>query len=158
MPSKRSNVKKPKMRKVKSNNWTRQSNDQDYDSASNYLSLLLPVEAAQIAVQRLRTGPLVVRRANDLLRASALSVLAPDHPTVAKKMKELKSGKLLSPVLLVRGDLHDDAPLTIADGYHRICASYLLDEDAEIPCRLSELPPREQALAEAGIGRGHNRS
>jgi len=28
----------------------------------------------------------------------------------------------------------------IADGYHRVCASYHLDEDTEIPCRLVDLP------------------
>ena len=28
-------------------------------------------------------------------------------------------------------------PLTVADGYHRICASYHLDEDADIPCRIA---------------------
>lgn len=31
-------------------------------------------------------------------------------------------------------------PLRIADGYHRVCASYHLSEDAEIPCRIAELP------------------
>jgi len=30
--------------------------------------------------------------------------------------------------------------LIVADGYHRICASYHLDEDADIPCRLVDLP------------------
>ena len=43
----------------------------------------------------------------------------------------MKAGTKLSPVLLVRGD-----PLWVADGYNRICASYHLDEDAEIPCRI----------------------
>jgi hypothetical protein len=38
--------------------------------------------------------------------------------------------------LLVRGVLERDLPLTIPDGYHRICASYWLDEKADIPCRL----------------------
>jgi hypothetical protein len=28
-------------------------------------------------------------------------------------------------------------PLTVADGFHRICASYHLDEDADIPCRIA---------------------
>ena len=27
-------------------------------------------------------------------------------------------------------------PLTIADGYHRVCASYHVNEDADIPCLL----------------------
>lgn len=137
------------MAKIKPRNWTERPDDRDYDSASDYLSLLLPPDTAQMAVQRLRNAPLVVRRANDLLRASGLSALAEDNPTVAKKMKQLKGGKLLSPVLCLRGDLHSGALLTIADGYHRICASYLLDEDAEIPCRLAELPRPQEALAEA---------
>jgi hypothetical protein len=42
-------------------------------------------------------------------------------------------------VLLVRGQLTSEVPLTIADGYHRICASYHLDEDADIPCRIADL-------------------
>jgi hypothetical protein len=27
--------------------------------------------------------------------------------------------------------------LTIADGYHRVCASYHIDEDADIPARMA---------------------
>ena len=27
-------------------------------------------------------------------------------------------------------------PLQIADGYHRVCASYRLGEDTDIPCRI----------------------
>ena len=53
----------------------------------------------------------------------------------------MKKGEKLSPVLLVRGGLYHDRLLTVADGYHRICASYLLDEDADIPCRIADLPP-----------------
>lgn len=47
----------------------------------------------------------------------------------------------------VRGDLHVGTLLTIADGYHRICASYLLDEGADIPCRLAKLPRSDETLA-----------
>ena len=36
----------------------------------------------------------------------------------------------------MRGDFRRGVPLTIADGYHRICASYHLDENADIPCHL----------------------
>jgi hypothetical protein len=41
--------------------------------------------------------------------------------------------------LLVRGSLASGLPLTVADGYHRICASHYLDEDAEIPYRIVDL-------------------
>jgi hypothetical protein len=33
-------------------------------------------------------------------------------------------------------------PMVIADGFHRICASYHIDENAEIPCRLVKLSRR----------------
>jgi hypothetical protein len=54
---------------------------------------------------------------------------------VARALKKVARGEALSPVLLVRG-----TPLVVADGYHRICASYHLAEDADIPCRLVDAP------------------
>jgi hypothetical protein len=58
---------------------------------------------------------------------------------VASDLAKVKQGNRLSPVLLVRGRLQQDTPLTIADGYHRICASYHLDENADIPCRIVDI-------------------
>ena len=46
---------------------------------------------------------------------------------------------MLSPVLLVRGQAAGGLALIVADGYHRISASYHLDEDADIPCRIADL-------------------
>jgi hypothetical protein len=69
--------------------------------------------------------------ASDLLRASGLALLPADDHEVAKDLHKVKSGTKLSPVLLVRG-----TPLWVADGYHRICASYHLNEDEVIPCRI----------------------
>jgi hypothetical protein len=43
--------------------------------------------------------------------------------------------------LLCRGMLRPEVPLSVADGYHRICAGYHLDEDADIPCRIADLTP-----------------
>mgnify|MGYP001097097390 FL=1 len=53
----------------------------------------------------------------------------------------MKKGKPLSPVLLVRGDLLRGVPAQIADGYHRVCASYHLDENTDIPCRIANPAP-----------------
>jgi hypothetical protein len=96
----------------------------------------MPQKKAQQLVRRLRATPLVHRKAKDLLRASGLPELPPDNVHVAKAVAEIKKGGLLSPVLLLRGHLDAQVPLTVADGYHRICASYHLDEDADIPCRI----------------------
>jgi hypothetical protein len=122
--------------------WKDDPDDHDYPAAEAYLSLLLPPAGAKRVVRRLRAAPLERRKAKDLLRASGLPVLTPDNSHVALDLQKVKTGKRLSPVLLLRGDLASGVPLTIADGYHRICASYHLDEDADIPCRIVGLTPR----------------
>ena len=55
---------------------------------------------------------------------------------VVADLEKIKSGEKLSPVLLVQG-----VPLWVADGYHRICASYHLDEKSEVPCRVVARKP-----------------
>jgi hypothetical protein len=126
-------------RVVPKEHWKEAPDQHDYPAAESYLSLLTsPTEAKRLA-RRLQASPIVHRKAKDLLRASRLPVLAPDNFHVAKDLKKVAAGVLLSPVLLVRGSLRTDTPLTVADGYHRICASYHLDEDADIPCRLADL-------------------
>jgi hypothetical protein len=67
-------------------------------------------------------------------------MLPADNFHVALDLKKVKKGEELSPVLLLRGRLSGNPPLVIADGYHRVCASYHLDENADIPCRLIDLP------------------
>ena len=120
--------------------WKDAPDDHDYPAAADYLSLLMPQKEADQLVRRLRAQPLVRRKAKDLLRASALPILPVDNIHVAKDLAKVKKGGLLSPVLMVRGRLEGRVPLTIGDGYHRICASYHLDENADIPCRLVDAP------------------
>ena len=119
--------------------WKEAPDQHDYPAAEDYLSLLTSPTDARSLARRLRVAPIVHRKAKDLLRASRLPVLAPDNFHVAKDLKKVAEGTLLSPVLLVRGVLRIDMPLIIADGYHPICASYHLNEDADIPCRLTDL-------------------
>jgi len=116
--------------------WTAEPDEHDYPAAEDYLSLLMTQAFAHNLVTRLRAAPIVHRKAKDLLRAGGLPVLAPDNVHVAKDLHKVEQGRPLSPVLLVRGDLSVGEPLTVADGYHRICASHHLDEDADIPCRM----------------------
>jgi hypothetical protein len=60
-----------------------------------------------------------------------------DNPHVASDLKKIHAGKALSPILLVRGDLITGVALQVADGYHRVCASYHTDENTDIPCRVA---------------------
>jgi hypothetical protein len=112
--------------------WKDEPEEQDFPAAFNYLSLLIdPREAKKIAKVMKRRSRLEHFMANVILRASGLSLLAADDHEVVKDLHKVKSGEKFSPVLLVR-----NTPLWVADGYHRICASYHLNEDEVIPCRI----------------------
>jgi hypothetical protein len=119
--------------------WKQEPDEHDYPAAEDYLSLVTSPVAAKRLARRLRAAPIVHRKAKDLLRASRLPLLASENFHVAKDLKKISDGKLLSPVLLVRGTLRPETFPIVADGYHRICASYHLDEDADIPCRIADL-------------------
>jgi hypothetical protein len=117
---------------METEHWKNEPEDRDYPAALSYLSLLMdPAAAAQLASALEKTGKLDHYKAKDVLRASELPLLAEDDKHVASDLGKVKSGRKLSPVLLVRGQ-----PLLVADGYHRVCASYHLDENADIPCRI----------------------
>ena len=119
-----------------SEHWKDDPEKQDYPAARSYLSLLVDPSEAKKTAKALADDPDAAHyKAKDLLRAAGLALLPLDDPEVAKDLAKVKAGTKLSPVLLVRGD-----PLWVADGYHRICASYHLDEDAEIPCRIVARP------------------
>ena len=120
--------------------WKEEPDDHDYPAATDFLSLTLPGPVVDDIVDQLRSAPIVRRKAKDLLRASQLPVLPVDNVHVAKDLKKIKGGVALSPVLLVRGDGRRGVALVVADGYHRICASHAVDEDADIPCRIADLP------------------
>jgi hypothetical protein len=130
----------------KREHWKSEPDDHDYPAADDYLSLLVAPEVADALVDALRKAPLVHRKAKDLLRASGLEMLPKTNVHVAKDLDKVAKGERLSPVLVVRGDVARGVPLTVADGYHRICASHDLDEDADIPCRMVALTDLSQSL------------
>lgn len=116
--------------------WLKDPQDHDYPAAIDYLSLLMPIAAATALVDRIRAQPTSSAKAKDILRASRLPLLGKDDPHVAVDLDKVKDKKKLSPILLVRGNLSGDVALTIADGYHRACASYLLEPDLIVPMRI----------------------
>ena len=126
--------------------WKDAPEEHDYLAALTYLSLLMPVRQAERVVMALRAEEQCAYKATDLLRASKLPLLPYDDALVAHNVEKVREGKSLVPILLVRGDLLEHAPLMIADGYHRICAAFHLNEDLDIPCLIVDWPPlTEQA-------------
>ena len=116
---------------MSSAHWKDEPEEHDFPAALEYLSLLMSFSDAGEYVRQLRGSETYTRKAKDILRASGLPALPSDNKHVAKDLRKIDDGEKLSPVLVVRGQ-----PLIIADGYHRICASYHLDENTEIPCRI----------------------
>jgi hypothetical protein len=130
--------------------WKRKPAAHDYPAADSYLSLLVadPALRAELVAQ-LRAAPIVMYKAKDLLRASQLAAMTKANAHVALDLKKIRKKIPLSPVLLVRGDLVRGFPLQVADGYHRVCASHLVDENTDIPCRLIDLPAAKPVQARA---------
>jgi hypothetical protein len=122
--------------------WKNETDEHDYPAAAAYLSLIAPPAVVDRIVAELRAAGIVHQKAKDILRASRLRLLDVDNPHVASDLKKIRKDRPLSPVLLVQGDLASDRRLQIADGYHRVCASYHVDENTDIPCRLATFNPK----------------
>jgi hypothetical protein len=122
------------MAKAPSIKWLDEPEEKDYLAAHSFLSMVLAPGALDETIVALRTAPLGHWAAKDLLRAAGLPPLRPKQSAeVAEKLKKIKSGIPISPVLLL-GGIRDD--LVIGDGYHRASAAYRVDEDALVPGRL----------------------
>lgn len=116
--------------------WLDNPEDHDYDAAADYLTMVAAADEVANVVAALKTANTTTRKAKDILRAAQLPLLPESNAHVMADLSKISDGKKLSPILLVRGDVHNGAPMQIGDGYHRVCASYLTDENTDIPCRL----------------------
>ncbi|HEY6422754.1 MAG TPA: hypothetical protein VIY28_05780 [Pseudonocardiaceae bacterium] len=120
--------------------WKSEPEAHDYPAAASYLSLVATGAQVDNLIEQLKSARSEAHKAKDILRAAGLRLLAKDNPHVAADLNKVQENKALSPVLLIRGDLTRGISLQIADGYHRVCASYHLDENIDIPCRIADHP------------------
>jgi len=119
--------------------WKTDPDAHDYPAASSYLTLLLQTADVAEVIAALQRAPIGTQKAKDILRAAALPLLPPDDVHVAADLGKVKHGQPLSPILLLRGRFAAGVALQIADGYHRVCASYHVNENTDIPCRIADL-------------------
>jgi hypothetical protein len=113
--------------------WLEEPESHDFPAAAAYLALVAEDSTVKELTAKLQAGAIVNKKAKDILRAAQLQLLPKDNPHVAADLAKIKKGQPLSPILLVRGDFVTGSPLQIADGYHRVCASYYTDENTDIP-------------------------
>jgi hypothetical protein len=116
--------------------WLDEPEGHDYDAAAAYLGMLAEQDAVDKTVAALKSAKPVYQKAKDILRAADLALLPESNTRVRADLGKISDGRKISPILLVRGSAVGGYPLQIADGYHRVCATYLTDENTNIPCHL----------------------
>jgi len=114
--------------------WLELPEDHDYPAAASYLSLTIPPTKVAKIVTGLRKAKVTHFKAKDIFRASELSLLGVSNSHVEKDHIKIQKGTFLSPLLLVRAP--ELGKVIVADGYHRLCAVYAINEDALIPCQI----------------------
>lgn len=117
--------------------WLEKPEAHDFPAAADYLTMVAGGQTVRKLIKKLKAGTVTHRKAKDILRAAQLRLLPVDNPHVAADLTKVEKGLPLSPILLVRGDFMTGVALQIADGYHRVCASYHTDENTDIPVILA---------------------
>jgi hypothetical protein len=114
--------------------WLDEPNEDDYAAAESFLTLIYDEQSTASFVKELKKAEVLQFKAKDIFRASGLPLLGINSSHVKADQKRLVAGKKLSPLLLVRQA--SSGKVVIADGYHRLCAAYSLNENASIPCKI----------------------
>ena len=114
--------------------WLEKPEKHDYPAAASYLALIFPAPTVDGLVRKLEQAPVIWFKAKDVFRASGLSLLGVSNSHVEKNRQKINRGEKLSPLLLVRSPA--TGQVIVADGYHRLCSIYGIDEDASIPCQI----------------------
>jgi hypothetical protein len=114
--------------------WLEEPQAHDYLAAQRFLSLIYDDQQASELVEKLRAAGMSEFAAKDISRASGLVLLPADNEHVRHDRAKVEAGEQLSPLLLVRAP--QLGKLIIADGYHRMCAMYAVDEDTPVRCKI----------------------
>ncbi len=114
--------------------WLPDVQEHDYPAAESYLGLIYAPERVGAMLDAFRCAPVTRFKGKDIFRASGLSLLGVSDSHVESDRKKIRQRTPLSPLLLARDEAN--GKVVIADGYHRLCAVYEFDEDAEIPCKI----------------------
>lgn len=120
--------------KAKEIDWLPDVEEHDYPAAESFLRILYNEDRVAEMIARFKSAATVQFKAKDVFRASQLSLLGVSNLHVEKDRKKIQEGKSLSPLLLLRDE--PNGKVVIADGYHRLCAIYEVDEDAWIQCKI----------------------
>lgn len=117
--------------------WLEEPKPHNYPAASSYLNLTFTDSECDRLVKALKSAPIVTFKAKDILRASGLTILPKDNRHIRSNLQKISQEEELSPILLVRNSIL--RKLIIADGYHRLCTIYYVDEDLNVPVKIASV-------------------
>ena len=120
--------------KPKEISWLSDVEEHDYAAAESYLCLVYRRARVTRMMAEFRQARVVQFKAKDVFRASGLSLLGVSNLHVEKDREKIRKGQGLSALLLVRDE--ENGKVIIADGYHRLCASYECNEDEWVHCKI----------------------
>lgn len=113
--------------------WRDDVDEEHYEAALSYLTLVLPEEVAHLTVNMLRDQTVLThRRPADLLRAAHLPLLDLTDARVDDELYRVSVGTKLVPILCVRAK----RGFHVADGHGRVCAAHHVDPLTPIPLKL----------------------
>lgn len=123
------------MKKPVAPKWLDKPADKDFKAAETYLQLLYGPKRARRYSKKLADAGIEIYAAKDILRASETPISEVQAFDWAKQQSKIAAGEPLSPILLIRQD--DGDHLIIADGFHRLCAVFCVDQEAPVPCKIA---------------------
>ena len=110
--------------------WQKTPEPHDFETAEEYLSLVLTEQHALDAMRQLRDARFPHKyTAKEIFNAAELKPLSAADTAVAKKLARLAKGKPLPPIMIVH---REDAPLILAAGYHRASTGYVLGKNTVV--------------------------
>jgi hypothetical protein len=116
--------------------WAREPDKKDYPAAERYLCLLFaPNEAAEITA-RLRKAPVTQQVSRDVMRAAVSSMIGISDSD--EERDKILAGQKVSPLLLVSHKA--TGRVIIADGFHRLCTVFKIDQTSMVPCKIVDSP------------------
>lgn len=122
------------MKKKAEIKWRSEPASKDYSAAETFLQLLYTPKKARLCATKLKRTEMSQYAAKDILRASGISFTDIRAFDWTKQQKEISQGTQLSPILIVRQE--NGGHLVVADGFHRLCAVFTLDQEMIVPCKI----------------------
>ena len=116
--------------------WSATLQERQVIGALNFLRLLLSEKEVKKAGKQLRRKfTITFHAAKDIIRASQSQMVADSDDNLKEQLRKIKVGESISPIVLLRLERR----VIVADGFHRLCAGYKIDEKQKIACIEIEL-------------------